>query len=217
MDPGVYHYEEKVNQRSEFVFNVYDPGYGHGREGRTNTYAEKAKEFRERYNGKKPTIGESGALYAEAYTLDAYDHGAMFKGIDELSNLEKDQLDAEIATTMLLILTEGLIKGPKPKEKLVGHHTYIKALGGDPDQKLSYIIESLHASKGGIHSELSKFEGGWLYPTRGAGKRGVDIIAEHGQEKIIQGLTRFYSQKKWKFLMDDFKEAVEFTIANSKK
>ena len=90
-----------------------------------------------------------------------------------------------------------------------GHHPYPKALGGHPDQKLADIIESMHTGKGGIHSDLAKFEGGWLRPHKGM--TGANIVEEFGQDVVEDALRRFYSQDKWRHLFDAFEDAVDFT------
>jgi hypothetical protein len=99
---------------------------------------------------------------------------------------------------------------PNPTVKLHGHHTYPKALGGHPDQELAYILDNMHTGPGGIHSDLAKFEGGWLRPTRLM--TGKDIVNLYGRDAVIEGLRRFYSQDKWKYLIDKFENAVKFTL-----
>jgi RHS repeat-associated protein len=90
-----------------------------------------------------------------------------------------------------------------------GHHTYPKALGGHPDQRLAYIPPDQHTGKGGIHSDLASFEGGWLRPKRGM--TGAMIVDQHGQQAVENGLVRFYSQPKWNHLLLIFEAAIEYT------
>jgi len=97
--------------------------------------------------------------------------------------------------------------GGSPRPHL--HHSYPKALGGDPKQKLVELLESEHTGVGGVHSDLAKFEGGWLFPTRGM--TGEQMLETYGQEAVEQGLRRFYSQPKWSHLLDAFEDAVRFT------
>jgi hypothetical protein len=61
----------------------------------------------------------------------------------------------------------------------------------------------------GVHAALTTFEGGWLRPK--AGNTGKQIIEKHGQQGVIEGLRRFYSQPEWRHLLPDFEEAVKFT------
>ncbi|MBX3254205.1 MAG: RHS repeat-associated core domain-containing protein [Chitinophagaceae bacterium] len=98
------------------------------------------------------------------------------------------------------------------QEKSNEHHSYPKALGGHPDQKTSSILESLHTGVGGIHSDLAKFEGGWLRPK--PGMTGKQIVEKYGADKVIEGLRRFYNQPKWKHLLKDFEDAVKYTQSN---
>lgn len=95
------------------------------------------------------------------------------------------------------------------KDQIHGHHSYPKALGGDPDQELSELSGGEHIGQGGVHSDLSKFEGGWLSPKKGMS--GEAIVKKYGADKVIEGLRRFYSQDKWKHLLPDFEKAVKFT------
>lgn len=46
---------------------------------------------------------------------------------------------------------------------------------------------------------------------------GEQILAIHGEEAIIQGLRRFYSQPRWRHLLQDFEDAVTFTQQNRGK
>jgi hypothetical protein len=94
-------------------------------------------------------------------------------------------------------------------EKLHGHHSFPKALGGHPDQRLSDMIESMHTGKGGIHSDLANFENGWLRPKKGM--TGAQIVDKYGQNDVVEGLRRFYSMDKWNHLSSDFEDAVDFT------
>lgn len=102
----------------------------------------------------------------------------------------------------------------KVAEKVHGHYSFPKALGGHPDQRLSDIIESMHTGKGGIHSDLASFEGGWLRPKKGM--MGAQIVEKYGQDDVVEGLRRFYSQDKWSHLAKDFEDAVDFTNKMSK-
>lgn len=67
----------------------------------------------------------------------------------------------------------------------------------------------MHTGKGGIHSDLASFEGGWLRPKKGM--KGTQIVDKFGQDEIVEGLRRFYAQDKWKHLAKDFENAVDFT------
>lgn len=109
---------------------------------------------------------------------------------------------------------EGALDATKGADKVHGHHSFPKALGGHPDQRLSDIIESMHTGKGGIHSDLANFEGGWLRPKKGM--TGAQIVEKYGQSDVIEGLRRFYSQDKWSHLSKDFEDAVDFTSKMSK-
>lgn len=94
MDPGKHHFEERVNQRKVFVLDIFDPGYGTGREGRTETYREKSTGFNQRMHTEYNSHAGSGAGYAEAYSFDVYDYGAGRSGQRELSNAQKNRIDA---------------------------------------------------------------------------------------------------------------------------
>jgi hypothetical protein len=63
-----------------------------------------------------------------------------------------------------------------------GHHTYPKALGGHPDQRLADLAAALHTGKGGVHSDLAAFEGGWLRPRKGM--TGAQIVEEFGADAV---------------------------------
>ena len=88
--------------------------------------------------------------------------------------------------------------------KTHGHHSFPKYLGGNPKQKLTKLLDSDHRE---LHSALRKFEGGWLGAKRG--HTGKDIIKKYGTDKITEGLRRFYSQMKYKHILDDFEEAMK--------
>ncbi|HEV2480292.1 MAG TPA: hypothetical protein VGS79_11530 [Puia sp.] len=45
----------------------------------------------------------------------------------------------------------------------------------------------------------------------------IDGATGGGSKKIIAGLRRFYSQRKWRFLLKKFEAAVKFTAKNAKK
>jgi hypothetical protein len=96
--------------------------------------------------------------------------------------------------------------------KTHGHHTYPKALGGHPDQKLADLLDFQHIGQGGVHSDLASFEGGWLYPKKGM--PGAKIVEQYGSKTVEEGLRRFYSQPKWNHLLETFEEAVKFTAEN---
>ena len=87
-----------------------------------------------------------------------------------------------------------------------GHHSFPKYLGGAPDQVLTKMVDTAHRM---LHSQLRNFEGGWLGPKKGYS--GKDIISEHGQEAVIEGLKRFYKET-YPHLLKDFEEAVKFTF-----
>ena len=90
--------------------------------------------------------------------------------------------------------------------KKVGHHLFPKYLGGLPKQRLAKMYAWTHRR---LHSDLSKFEGGWLYPKRG-GYNGRAIRKLYGDQAIIDGLVRFYSQPQYSHLLEDFlKEAMK--------
>ena len=111
---------------------------------------------------------------------------------------------------MVLVHNVGCGGGLKLADDTIhGHHTYPKALGGHTDQPLAYVKGSLHAGSGGIHSDLGKFEEGWLKPTRGY--TGAQIIATHGSAEIEAGLRRFYQQEKHRHLLPAFEKAVKYT------
>ena len=99
-DPGEYHYEEKVNQRTFNTIHIFDASYGNGRENRTETSGEKARNFVEKYKGTSD-VSRTGEGYAEAYSFDQYDFRALSTGRDEISNDEKDQMDFDSAMTLL--------------------------------------------------------------------------------------------------------------------
>ncbi|KQL39265.1 hypothetical protein AN960_09885 [Bacillus sp. FJAT-25509] len=90
--------------------------------------------------------------------------------------------------------------------KTHGHHTFPKYLSGHPKQLLSKMVDSAHRV---LHTDMRKFEDGWLGAKRGY--TGQMIIKKYGRDKIIKGLRRFYSQRKYRALLDDFEEAVRFT------
>jgi len=94
-------------------------------------------------------------------------------------------------------------------ERRHGHHAYMKALGGHPKQRLVDILAGEHVGAGGVHSDLARFEGGWLFPKKGM--TGSMIVDRYGAETVEDGLRRFYSQEKWQHLRPTFEEAVEFT------
>lgn len=100
-------------------------------------------------------------------------------------------------------------KDTKEAGKTHGHHSFPKYLGGHPKQKLSEIVDWSHYE---LHSDLRKFEGGWLNPK--TGNTGTQIIEKYGQDKVIEGLKRFYSQEKYKHLFNDFMDAVNFKNDN---
>jgi hypothetical protein len=60
-----------------------------------------------------------------------------------------------------------------------------------------------------ISSSISKFEGGWLRPTRLMS--GKAIVEKYGQKSVEEGLRRFYSQNQWRHLLQVFEDAVDFT------
>ena len=95
-----------------------------------------------------------------------------------------------------------------------GHHTYPKAVGGHPNQPLADILAGSHIGAGGVHSDLARFEGAWLRPTKNM--TGSKIIEKYGTQRIIDGLRRFYSQEKWKHLLPKLEEAVKFTLESTK-
>jgi RHS repeat-associated protein len=103
-------------------------------------------------------------------------------------------------------------KGPPSYHE---HHPYPKAVGGDPDQETVTLLDELHLGEGGVHDDIRKFEGGWLFPKKGYS--GAQIVKKFGSKKIIEGLRRFYSQPKWRFMLQKFEDAVKFTIKNAKK
>ncbi len=119
MDPGEYHYEERVeiNKRTRYVLDIYDPSYGEGRENRTDTYATKVKRTKDRFKGKS-SISSAGSGYAEAYTFDVYDYAAATSGKSELSNAEKDQVDFDTFMLMLEAVPVGRILG---KLRFIAH------------------------------------------------------------------------------------------------
>jgi RHS repeat-associated protein len=94
-------------------------------------------------------------------------------------------------------------------ERAHGHHTYPKAVGGHPRQPLAEILAGEHIGSGGVHSELAQFEGGWLYPKRRM--TGAQIVERYGSAAVEEGLRRFYSQPRWRHLLDTYEEAVRFT------
>tara|TARA_R110002072_G_scaffold287464_5_gene453170 strand:+ start:6758 stop:7768 length:1011 start_codon:yes stop_codon:yes gene_type:complete len=100
LDPGEYHYENRINIRKKLIVDIYDPSYGHGRDGRSDTYAEKAKKIHESFKDVS-TMSQAGSGYAAANTFDAYDYAAAFSGKDEISNAEKDAFDTEFSLTLL--------------------------------------------------------------------------------------------------------------------
>mgnify|MGYP002578630715 FL=1 len=89
--------------------------------------------------------------------------------------------------------------------KKVGHHLFPKYLGGLPKQRLAKMYAWTHRR---LHSDLSKFDGGWLYPKKGY--TGLDIQGLYTKQAIIDGLTKFYSQPQYSHLLEDFlKEAAK--------
>jgi hypothetical protein len=102
-----------------------------------------------------------------------------------------------------------LFPGARPTESIHGHHTWPKALGGHPDQPLSPLLGSTHLGPSGVHSALATFEGGWLYPVKGM--TGAQILAKYGEDAVVEGLRRFYSQPKWQHLLKDFENSVAYT------
>ena len=61
--------------------------------------------------------------------------------------------------------------------KVHGHHSYPKALGGAAEQKLTKVLDDMHTGPDGIHSDLAKFEGGWLRPKKGM--TGAKIVEKY--------------------------------------
>jgi hypothetical protein len=92
---------------------------------------------------------------------------------------------------------------------LYGHHTYLKSLGGHADQEVAKLLPELHVGKLGVHADLARFEGGWLNPRKGMS--GAEIVDRYGVESIEEGLTRFYSQDRWKHSLETYKKAIGFT------
>jgi hypothetical protein len=43
---------------------------------------------------------------------------------------------------------------------------------------------------------------------------GAQIVKTYGQQTVEEGLRRFYSQPKWKDLLQAFEDAVKFTAEN---
>ena len=147
------------------------------------------------------------ALY---FKLEASKIGAQFVG-DVYGDLAKSGVEE----AQWAAITGAVTKASSLCKKLHGHHTYPKAIGGHPKQVLADIIDDLHIGKGGIHSDLAKFEGGWLRPRMGM--TGKQIVEEFGQGAVEEGLRRFYSQDKYKHLLEIFENAVEFTHKMSSK
>lgn len=85
------------------------------------------------------------------------------------------------------------------------HHSYPKYLGGHPKQITSVMIDVDHRA---LHSGLSKFEGGWLYPRRNF--NGKKIQRLYGPDLIQDGLRRYYGMN-YPLLLDDLDEAIRFT------
>lgn len=152
-------------------------------------------------------FGERGKLRASDQTsanIEAFEsivEGTPFEAVVFVIGIRKNIAEAA-AKKLSKKVTESV-------EKIHGHHSFPKAIGGHPKQTLSNIVESMHTGKGGIHSDLASFEGGWLRPKRGM--KGSQIVDKFGQDGVIEGLRRFYSQDKWKHLAKDFENAVDFT------
>ena len=103
------------------------------------------------------------------------------------------------------------LRGPRAGDcdRKADFNTYPKALGGHPDQRLADLAAALHTGKGGVHSDLAAFEGGWMRPRKGM--TGAQIVEEFGADAVESGLHRFYSQPKWEHLLQTFEEAMKFT------
>lgn len=91
------------------------------------------------------------------------------------------------------------------------HHSFPKYLGGHPKQGLSEIVDWMHRE---LHNDLGNFAGGVLRAK--TGRKGADIVQELGEDKVIEILREFYKQDKYKFLLDDFEKAIEYTKSISK-
>lgn len=150
--------------------------------------------------------GAESALAASAFAGARVNWGGLFvlgaNAVFSLSRPWRGQFGADLNQP-------GLFPEAAVSEPIHGHHTWPMALGGHPKQRLSMLLESQHLGRQGVHAGLRSFEGGWLYPR--VGRTGAQILRRHGEQAVVEGLRRFYSQPRWRHLLADFDEAVAFT------
>jgi RHS repeat-associated protein len=166
LDPGEYHYENRINIRKQVIIDIYNPSYGMNRESRTDSYAEKVNKTHNSFRGSK-TMSQAGAGYAEAYDLDAYDYGAAFAGVDELSNAAKDAIDTEFLLTLLLELPIARI-APKVRFKIddIDGEAIIKTIDKEETIGRGWL--------GGYSND--GFEANFSINSKGSGVAGGDVF-----------------------------------------